>query len=66
MFELVEAEFRDLAVDKGSDPAEKALRWRRHLSSDDVRETLYGRVVILASSVDTLKILFKSIMLMFH
>ncbi|KAK0229882.1 hypothetical protein EDD85DRAFT_849935 [Armillaria nabsnona] len=52
MFELVEAEFRGLAVDKGSEPAEKALRWRHHLSSDDVRKTLYGRVVILASSYE--------------
>lgn len=53
MFELVEAEFRGLAVDKASDSAEKALRWRHHLSSDDVRKILYGRVVILASSVGT-------------
>ncbi|SJL13142.1 uncharacterized protein ARMOST_16580 [Armillaria ostoyae] len=52
IFELVEAEFRGLAVDKNSEPAEKALRWRRHLTSEDVRKTLYGRVVTLASSYE--------------
>ncbi|KAK0184551.1 hypothetical protein F5146DRAFT_241732 [Armillaria mellea] len=53
MFELVEEEFRGLAVDKGSDPAEKALCWRQHLSSENVRKTLYGRVVARASSYIT-------------